>query len=88
LKYVYYLPHYFSYSEKSLSRLLKRCGFDIIRFELDETPFEFAEEKINTHYQTDPKRAFIISALPLANLVGKLFRSGNKMVVYARKQAL
>ena len=85
LKYVYYLPHYFSYSEKSLNYLLKQCGFEMIRYELDETPNEFAEEKINVHYQKDPKRRFIISMLPFANMMSRLFRRGNKMIVYAKK---
>jgi len=86
LKYVYYLPHYFSYSEKSLNLLLRRSGFKMIRFELDETPHEFAEEKINAHYKKDPKRRFVISALPLASMLGRVFQKGNKMIVYARKE--
>lgn len=85
LKYVYYLPHYFSYSKKSMNYLLRSAGFEMIRFELDETPYEFAEGKINIHYKKDPKRAFVISMIPMANRIGRLLRKGNKMIVYARK---
>ncbi len=85
LKYVYYLPHYFSYSQKSLNHLLRRSGFEMIRFELDETPFKFAEEKINAHYQKDPKRAWVISAVPFVSRLGRILGKGNKMIVYARK---
>ncbi len=86
LKYVYYLPHYFSYSKKSMNYLLRSAGFEMIRFELDETPHEFAEGKINIHYRNDPKRAFVISMIPIANRISRLLRKGNKMIVYARKK--
>lgn len=65
--------------------LLRNAGFEMIRFELDETPYEFAEEKINIHYRNDPNRAFVISMIPIANWIGRLLRRGNKMIVYARK---
>ena len=85
LKYVYYVPHYFSYSKKSMNTLLNRCGFEAIRYETDETPQEFAREKIEVHYKDDPKHSKVIALLPTARFLAKLFRRSNKMVVYARK---
>ena len=38
LKYVYYIPHYFSYSRKTLDVLLRKCGFEAIQYEIDKTP--------------------------------------------------
>ncbi len=85
LKYVYYVPHYFSYSEKTMDILLNKCGFQAIQYEMDETPEEFATEKINVHYQKDPRRSKVIALLPIANFFARLFGKGNKIVVYARK---
>lgn len=85
LKYVYYVPHYFSYSEKSMNQLLAHCGFQALRYEIDETPQEFAEEKINLHYQKDPKRSAVIAFLPIARLMARVLGRGNKMVIYAKK---
>ncbi len=85
LKYVYYVPHYFSYSKKTMTKLLEKTGFEVIRYEMDETPAEFATEKINVHYKRDPKRKLVIALLPLAQLIARTFGMSNKMVVYARK---
>ncbi|MBI4358118.1 MAG: class I SAM-dependent methyltransferase [Candidatus Omnitrophica bacterium] len=85
LKYVYYIPHYFSYSQKTMNLLLERTGFQAIRYEMDETPQEFAREKINVHYNSDPKHSLVARALPLASFLSKLVGKENKMTVYARK---
>lgn len=85
LKYVYYVPHYFSYSKKSMTILLRLCGFEIIRYETDTTPQEFASEKIEAHYKKDPKRSQVIALLPIARFFSRLFKLGNKMIVYAKK---
>lgn len=85
LKYVYYVPHYFSYSEKSLGILLKRYGFQVLRVEKDVTPREFAAEKIKHHYRQDPRRHLVIALLPVVSAFAALWNSGNKLVVYARK---
>jgi len=85
LKYVYYVPHYFSYSEKTMSALLKRCGFELLAFEQDETPLAFSLPKINAHYGKDPKRSLVIALLPFASRLARLVRKSNKLVVYARK---
>ena len=85
LKYVYYVPHYFSYSKKTMSILLDQCGFQVIQYQVDETPEEFATEKINVHYQKDPQRSKVIALLPVANFFARLFGKGNKIIVYARK---
>ena len=85
LKYVYYVPHYFSYSEKTLNLLLNRCGFEAIHCERDGTPSEFAAEKIHVHYRKDPKRFWVVSLLPFASFIAKVLRHENKLVVYARK---
>jgi 2-polyprenyl-3-methyl-5-hydroxy-6-metoxy-1,4-benzoquinol methylase len=85
LKYVYYVPHYFSYSEGTMSVLLDKCGFRPIKYETDETPEEFATEKINVHYQKDPRRSKVIALLPIANFFAKLFGKQNKIIVYAQK---
>ena len=85
LKYVYYVPHYFSYSKQSMSFLLNSSGFEVIRYETDETPQEFAAEKIEVHYKKDPKHSKIIALLPIARFFARLFGKGNKMIIYARK---
>lgn len=85
LKYVYYVPHYFSYSRKSMTNLLGLCGFEVLRFEKDETPQEFASEKIRVHYRKDPKRFWVIRLLPPARFLARILGRGNKMIVYARK---
>ena len=85
LKYVYYVPHYFSYSEKSMNQLLELCGFRPLRYEMDETPQEFAAEKINLHYQKDPKRSAVIRFLPIVRFAARALGKGNKMVIYAKK---
>ena len=86
LKYVYYVPHYFSYSQKTMDLLLKKCGFEAVQYETDQTPEDFGKEKINVHYKKDAKRKIIISLLPVAMFLGKVFRRQNKLVVYARKR--
>lgn len=85
LKYVYYVPHYFSYSKQSMSVLLNRAGFEVIRYETGETPQEFAAEKIEVHYKKDPKHSKVIAFLPAARFFARLFKRGNKMIIYARK---
>ena len=85
LKYVYYVPHYFSYSEKTMAKLLALSGFEMVKCELDETPFEFAVEKIHTHYAKDPKRKLVIALLGIGQAIARLLKRHNKIVVYARK---
>jgi len=85
LKYVYYIPHYFSYSEQTMSRLLARGGFEVIAYEKDETPQDFASEKIQAHYAMDPRRVLVIRLLPAVRWVARLIGRPNKLVVYARK---
>ncbi|MDA9101202.1 class I SAM-dependent methyltransferase [Omnitrophica bacterium] len=85
LKYVYYVPHYFSYSRRTMNRLLRQTGFKPVAYEMDVTPQEFAVEKINLHYKKDPKRKLVIALLPLAGFLARLFKMPNKMTVYARK---
>lgn len=85
LKYVYYVPHYFSYSRKSLDILLKRNGFEPVLYEFDETPEEFGKEKIGAHYKKDPKRKLVLALLPLVMVLARIFRKRNKIIVYAKK---
>ena len=85
LKYVYYVPHYFAYSKKTMDLLLKNFGFEVIAYELDQTPTEFGAEKINVHYRKDSKRSIIIALLPLVQFMARLLGRQNKLVVYARK---
>ena len=65
--------------------LLNQCGFEVIRYETDETPQEFAAEKIEVHYKKDPRHSKVIALLPVARFFGRLFRQGNKMIIYAKK---
>lgn len=85
LKYVYYVPHYFSYSPQTTAALLAQAGFEAITYEFDETPQDFAVAKIQAHYGFDPKRALVIALLPVARVLARLVRRTNKLVVYARK---
>ena len=85
LKYVYYVPHYFSYSKKSLDILLKRNGFEPVLYEFDETPEEFGKEKIGVHYKKDPKRRLVLALLPFVMAFARVFRRRNKIIVYAKK---
>ncbi len=85
LKYVYYIPHYFSYTRKAMTLILKRAGFEILEYESDETPMEFAVEKINVHYGKDAKRKWVIAGLPWIQRLARLLGRSNKMIVYARK---
>ena len=85
LKYVYYVPHYFSYSRRSMTELLRQTGFEVITYQKDETPLEFAVGKIEAHYSKDPKHRIVISLLPWAQGVARLLNRTNKMVVFARK---
>lgn len=85
LKYVYYVPHYFSYSEKSMNRLLEHSGFEALLYERDGTPLEFAARKINLHYRDDSRRWLVVALLPLVNFLAARSGKGNKIVVYARK---
>lgn len=85
LKYVYYVPHYFSYSEKTMNRLLERCGFQPEGYEWDATPQPFAVKKIHAHYAKDPKRFWVVQGLPAAEWLSKILRKSNKMTVYAKK---
>jgi len=85
LKYVYYTPHYFSYTRKTMDLLLEKGGFEAVRYEKDITPLEFSKEKIGFHYQKDPKRAFVTALLPLALFLSRILGCGNKMIVYAKK---
>ncbi len=85
LKYVYYVPHYFSYSRRSMTKLLKQAGFEVIAYQKDETPLEFAVGKIETHYHKDPRHRLVISLLPWAQRLARLLNRTNKMVVFARK---
>ncbi|MBI1977230.1 MAG: class I SAM-dependent methyltransferase [Candidatus Omnitrophica bacterium] len=85
LKYVYYTPHYFSYSRKTMDLLLSETGFKLLEYQLDKTSLEFASQKIDVHYRKDPKRVIVIKLLPLANLLARLLRMENKLIVYAKK---
>lgn len=85
LKYVYYVPHYFSYSRKSLDILLRQNGFEPVRYELDETPEEFGRGKIDVHYRKDPKRALVLTFLSFTMFLARIFRRKNKIIVYAKK---
>jgi len=85
LKYVYYVPHYFSYSKKTMNLLLRQAGFEAVCYEMDATPMEFAQEKIQAHYGKDPKRKFVIALLPVARFLAQMLRMNNKMTVYAKK---
>lgn len=85
VNYVYYVPHYFAYNRKTISRLLEQCGFEVIGFEMDRTPVEFAAEKINIHYKKDKWKKWVIALLPIADACARILGKGNKMTVYARK---
>jgi 2-polyprenyl-3-methyl-5-hydroxy-6-metoxy-1,4-benzoquinol methylase len=85
LKYVYYIPHYYSYSKTTMSLLLQKSGFEAVAYEFDETPAEFGAEKINVHYKKDSKRSLVIALLPAAQFLARLTKRQNKLVVYARK---
>ena len=85
LKYVYYIPHYFSYTRKAMTLMLERSGFEVLEYEADETPMEFAVEKIHVHYPKDPKRKWVVAGLPWVRRLARLLKRSNKMVVYARK---
>ncbi|MBI1977730.1 MAG: class I SAM-dependent methyltransferase [Candidatus Omnitrophica bacterium] len=85
LNYVYYTPHYFSYTKRTIEMLLRRSGFELLEFEQDETPLEFAREKINVHYRKDPLHHLVNTLLPIAQSIARMFGRSNKMIVYARK---
>ena len=85
LKYVYYIPHYFSYTRKAMTLMLEQSGFEVLEYEADETPMKFAVEKIHAHYGQDPKRKWIIQGLPWIQRLARLVGRSNKMIVYARK---
>jgi len=66
--------------------LLEACGFEVLNYQMDETPLDFAEKKIEAHYKKDSKRGYIVALLPLAQFLARIFKRSNKMIVYARKR--
>jgi glycosyltransferase involved in cell wall biosynthesis/2-polyprenyl-3-methyl-5-hydroxy-6-metoxy-1,4-benzoquinol methylase len=85
LKYMYYSPHYYYYSPKSLSRILNAIGFRIINTDFDETDLKFAKSKIKQHYGKFASSKMVSFFLEPAYTLSRLLKMQNKMLVYARK---
>lgn len=86
LKYVYYTPHYFYFTEKTLKKLLAKTGFKIVGLWRENTNQEFALKKIEAHH-TPKDRVFVGLALPVIFFFSRLLRRQNKLVVFAKKIA-
>ncbi len=86
LKYVYYIPHYYCYNKQSLSRMLEKFGFKVVKIHTDETNYNFARSKIKLHYKKFLSKNIILSVLPLAYLFSRILKLQNKMIVYAVKE--
>ena len=86
LKYVYYIPHYYYYNKRSLSRMLEKFGFKVINIQADETNYDFARNKIKLHYKKFFSKNIILLVLPLAYFFSRILKLQNKMIVYAVKE--
>lgn len=84
LKYVYYTPHYFYFTEKTLRKLLAKSGLRIVGILRENTNQEFAQRKIEAHHATKEK-TFVSMALPVIFFFSSLLRRQNKLVVFAKK---
>lgn len=85
LRYVYYIPHYFSYTEGALREFLRVNGFDVVKVVRHHTNYRFARSKIKLHYRRGIARSLALLGLPVVFGISRLFSRGNKMVVYARR---
>lgn len=85
LKYVYYHPHFVTFTPRGLRRLAERCGLRPDGLRLESTPLRFAREKIRCSYSKHPGRYAVMAALPLAYAAGALL-GRNKLVAYFRKE--
>lgn len=84
LKYVYYHPHYVTFTPAGLEKLCARAGLRLVEQRLESTPAAFAREKIRHAYRRYPGHRLVLAALPGLHLIGRL-GGRNKVVAYARK---
>ena len=82
LKYVYYHPHYVTFSADGLSRLLGRTGFTPECVGREETPPAFARAKIEASYARFAGRRLLCAVLPAAYALGRIF-GRNKLFALA-----
>ena len=87
LKYVYYDPHYYSYSLRCCRHMLARHGFTIERVLREATDIEWARRKLDLSYSKYRVTVTLVKLLlPLAVLLARLTGRENKIIVLARKQ--
>ncbi|MFC1587369.1 class I SAM-dependent methyltransferase [Planctomycetota bacterium] len=86
LKFVYYDPHYYSYSVRCCRKMLARYGFEIEHIRLESTNMAFARKKLDLSYSRYPwTLRFVKLCLPLAISLATLTGRQNKIIVVARK---
>lgn len=85
LHFVYYIPHYVSFCRKSMTALLERGGFEVIRFGSDESPQVYSEAMNDRQFKGSFRERFVKLLLPLVYRMARLMGRPNKLVVYARK---
>lgn len=84
LKYVYYHPHYVTFSAKGLDHMYTRCGLTPLCTRYEETPLPFAKAKIRAAYARYPGHGILCAVLPIAYAFGRLV-GPNKLFSMARK---
>lgn len=86
LKYVYYDPHFYSYSPRCCRNMLARHGFTVDSVRYETTDMTFARKKLDHSYGKFRLSLFAVKLLlPLAVLAAKLSGRQNKLVVIARR---
>jgi len=87
LSYVYYVPHYVSFTCRGLRRALQRAGFELTTVRLEATSLGFARAKIAAHYGSKLHGPAVRLALPAALLAARITARGNKIVALGVKRA-
>jgi len=86
LSYVYYVPHYVSFTCRGLNLAFRRAGLSPSAVHLEETDLRFARAKIATHYGTKLYGRAVRFALPAALLAARIAGRGNKIVALGIKR--
>lgn len=82
-RYFYYPDHRFYFSERTLTALLIRAGFQIVRVSRDVTTISKARLKISP--STFPLKRIVLGVMPVSFGILSRLGLGNKLIVLARK---
>ncbi len=88
LSFVYYVPHYFAFTEVALRLVLPRFGLDLVRFIKTATPAGFSRAKLKQHGAGSRWVGAVSLMIPYVQALAAAIGRENKLVLLARKQGV